>query len=286
MSVNPTIPNWDNVFSYTTEQISSLLAEGGAFFTTPVASNLDEDWNNIHKLQKRITRLELHAATLTEYCRIKRIPRGLRIQKAPHFFSEKKDFISRWCAILNKCSLDLMILIVETSNQEIGHIRTELDSSLTTVKGKVTDEDFQNKSSSLQDSINKLKEEVKVYKFKKFQRDLHDYETASVYPWLNLDTRRGSPRPSRPTRRVHFRDSSSDFSCSSTDDPMEPNDFGSASTSAPSSSSFLGRGRGSYRDTGGARPLRRPRQRGYRQRVYIGERPMTRSTSQYEDRLR
>lgn len=68
--------------------------------------------------QKRM-RFNLHALSLADYHRASWIPRGLRIQKAPALYLDNEVFRRKWANILNKRSMDLMVLIIETSNQEI-----------------------------------------------------------------------------------------------------------------------------------------------------------------------
>lgn len=64
-------------------------------------------------LKKKDIRLQLHGYTLSECWHDKPIPQGLRIQKAPTIGKESQDFVKKWCDILNKCSMDLMLLITE-----------------------------------------------------------------------------------------------------------------------------------------------------------------------------
>lgn len=55
---------------------------------------------------------------VSDYWREGRIPRGLRIKKFPSFGLKDPDFRSRWEGILNKCSLDLILLIIECNKRE------------------------------------------------------------------------------------------------------------------------------------------------------------------------
>lgn len=43
----------------------------------------------------------------------KKIPRGLRIKKAPMIGKSNMTFVKRWREILNKCLLDFLLLIIE-----------------------------------------------------------------------------------------------------------------------------------------------------------------------------
>ena len=238
------VPDWDNVLSYSTEDIATLLATGPSLFQTQPASPISQDWSNILRVEKRVARLQLHSGTLTEYCRSKRIPRGLRIQKAPTAFVDDKDFTSNWCAILNKCSLDLMILLIQTSNAHITQLKADLHTQITAVKDKTSPEDFQSQTTIIQDTINKLREDTKAYKYKKFVRDINDYQRNNVYQWLNPNT--------RTPKRVSFRNTSSpDYTCSSGEDSEG---HGSSSSSSSAAPRFLDEGRQQQRGRG--RPKR------------------------------
>lgn len=62
---------------------------------------------------------ESHAGALTDYCKNKIIPRGLHMRKAPGMFPHNEVFKERWAAILNKCSMDIMIYMIKTVDIEI-----------------------------------------------------------------------------------------------------------------------------------------------------------------------
>ncbi len=53
------------------------------------------------------------------------IPRGLRIKKITSIGHGETDFKQKWEAVLNKCSLDLMLLLIETQKQ-ISKIKEEI----------------------------------------------------------------------------------------------------------------------------------------------------------------
>lgn len=67
------------------------------------------------RLKEKETCLHLHGTTLSEYWHKERVPRGLRIKKEPTVVKNCKTFIQRYDEILNKCPLDLMLLIIEVS---------------------------------------------------------------------------------------------------------------------------------------------------------------------------
>lgn len=88
----------------------------------PSADNLS---CKLKSLYLKETRPQLHGTTLSEYVRSKRIPRGLRIQKAT-LGRKDEDFCIKWWEVLNKASLDLKVLIFEHTHQERTKTKTEI----------------------------------------------------------------------------------------------------------------------------------------------------------------
>lgn len=102
------------VLAYTEEDKRRILVGvSGLLQSTAEAGSMD--WKKLTDLKKDLTRISLHASTLNEYVAKNQIPRGLRIQKGPVLFMDHGDFKTKWEAILNKCSQDLMLLLIEES---------------------------------------------------------------------------------------------------------------------------------------------------------------------------
>lgn len=110
------------------------------------------------------------------YHKAQRIPRGLRVALKPSLCKNSKRFTERWYAILNKCSLDLILLIIE----ELSNILTELSKEIQETKQAMTQSmstDELNKT--LEDINNQLKQhqqEINDRKIRKYRRDTYDYK--------------------------------------------------------------------------------------------------------------
>nr|XP_033771532.1 vomeronasal type-2 receptor 26-like [Geotrypetes seraphini] len=124
---------WDTTLSFTEQQADNIFSSF-KLFTQEDVSNTTVDWDQLAYLQKRIIRAELHAATLAEYCRAKRIPRGLRMRTEPRLFLDNGNFLEKWNAILNKCFHDLMLLIVDTTKHELRTYNTEYQDKVTAIQ--------------------------------------------------------------------------------------------------------------------------------------------------------
>jgi hypothetical protein len=91
---------------------TSLLDEMTA--TEDTGMDLNKAYRDLQHLMEKDTKLDLNSITLSDYWRKGLIPRGLRIMKIPANGAQgKTEFRDKWEAILNKCSFDLMLLLIE-----------------------------------------------------------------------------------------------------------------------------------------------------------------------------
>lgn len=82
---------------------------------------------------------------LSNYWREKIMSRRLRIRKFPSFRADDSEFKDKWEAILNKCSLDLMLLLIEEAKKQKSHTQNEM-ANLKEVISKSFKEQQQKKS--------------------------------------------------------------------------------------------------------------------------------------------
>lgn len=129
--------------------------------------------------------MSLHASTLTQYCEDSHIPRGLRIQKGPSLFEEREEFRNKWIAILNKCSFDLILLIIEESLKDTEKLTQDIELLEDKLKKSSREmESFNKKMEELRNKISSFESKTKETKIKKLQRDGRDYLQNQVYKWL------------------------------------------------------------------------------------------------------
>lgn len=183
------------------------------------------EWSELLDLYRKRVKFSLHASTLTEYCEKSHIPRGLRIQKGPSLFEGKDEFKEKWIAILNKCSYDLMLLLIEESLTETNKLTQEIVTLEENLKKSSNEiETFDKNLKDLKNKISGFENKIRETKIKKLQRDGRDYLQNQVYKWLER------PRSNVKTKRVTWADNRSDFDSSSTDE--------SANSSAEEGSSY------------------------------------------------
>lgn len=121
---------------------------------------------------------------LGDYVKLERIPRGLRVQKAPAMFTEDMEFCEKWVLIFNKCFADLMLLLIEKSSENIQALKVDLENSLSTLKEKFTGDEFDSKLKETEDSINTFAAKIRNFKLRKFDRDAKDYTSNKVHKFL------------------------------------------------------------------------------------------------------
>ncbi|CAJ0940507.1 unnamed protein product [Ranitomeya imitator] len=184
------------------DEIISQVKIPGEFLHTPVEEIRSRDWER--ELRKR-TSLELHYVTLAEYHKVKRIPRGLRVSLRPTLFHEKPDFCTKFEGILNKCSMDIMLLTIEYLQKEILEMDKQIEVIQQQLTNTLTNDKFDNLKQKIDRTIEEFRNVLQERKRSKFLRDTEDYHRRSVYRWRDINIQRDR----RQYRREFFTTSSS-----------------------------------------------------------------------------
>lgn len=169
-------------FAYSTSDAERILFPTISLTGTHSLSAEDMKMKLTH-LKKKEIRMKLHGSTLSEYWRSKRIPQGLRIQKAPTIGKENEDFNKKWCEILNKCSMDLMLLIIEEVTKQKEDIEKDIVKQETFMKDKLG-VDFAHICDSIKQTLKEFEDNMLTIKLRKYRRDANDYQSGKVYKWL------------------------------------------------------------------------------------------------------
>lgn len=139
----------------------------------------------LENLKKKEIRYNLHGSTLSHYWRSKRIPRGLRIDKEPTLGRNNKDFCKKWCEVLNKCSLDLMLLIIEHVNGELTTTREEVSQLEKDFKTKFGAQQFKDMDKQCDAILKSYQTELQEMKLHKYRQVALDYKDDRVYKWMS-----------------------------------------------------------------------------------------------------
>ncbi|CAH2272931.1 Hypothetical predicted protein, partial [Pelobates cultripes] len=140
-------------------------------------------FSNWLKERKKLLGYELHHYFLIEYQRLNRIPRALRINLRPAWFSTDKEFCAEFEGILKKCSLKLMALTMEQLVKEIEKCRAEIIRQEEALVKIFTADEWKSLKEKSEDQLNILRLEIGSKKLRKFMRDDEDYRKGKVYKW-------------------------------------------------------------------------------------------------------
>lgn len=206
--INALTQNHAKTFEFTEEDAGRILIDNEEM---EKMLTYEDEKTKLERLHLQEIRLRMHSATLSEYWRNKRIPRGLRVQKAPAIGESDDAFMERWESILNKCSLDLMLLTIEQGTTEAQQTKAEIETLENNMKQKFGP-DFSTIEQTIKGSVAKYKEELQTMKLSKYKRDAEDYKRNEVYKWQIKDEpgmphqtasaplRTRTPAPRRPAR--------------------------------------------------------------------------------------
>ncbi|XP_041419680.1 uncharacterized protein LOC121393902 [Xenopus laevis] len=163
----------------------------------------------IEREKRKWIGLDLHAITLTEYYKVGRIPRGLRVNLRPTIFKENKDFSQKYERIINKCSFDIILLNIEFLQHEILESSKHIEAMSDKLRECSPIETYRAQLRQMEENLDKHRREIEERKRSKFRRDESDYSSGQVYSWQRTDTdRRGAYMQLRRIRRRHQQETS------------------------------------------------------------------------------
>lgn len=222
-----------NTFEFSKEDYEKIILKESLFENGTTTLNMtQEDSKKVLKnLYSCETRTFLHAVTLSDYLRQKKIPRGLRIQKSPTIGLNNPAFCEKWCEITNKCSFDLMALLIQELSEQLTQARNQIKEVQDKVNNEILDkEKLKELFAECEQFKEKLEADITSIKKKKFERDAEDYRKGSVYSWRNRQHHRenyGRTNTAPPRLESRFMDTDSETNFS---------------TGSSASSSFLDHG--------------------------------------------
>ncbi|CAJ0966829.1 unnamed protein product [Ranitomeya imitator] len=201
------------MLSYNQSEAESILAQVNIPSQFLHTSTDQLKTRDLERIYRRKTALQLHYVTLAEYHKVQRIPRGLRVSLRPTLFSEKMDFCEKFEAILNKCSMDLILLTVDYLHKEIPTIESEIASIESQLRNTMSQDEFNKIKTQNDKAMVEFQSQLQERKRLKFIRDSEDYQRGEVYRWTNSET--AERRPPRRWNSSFSSGSESDGSRSS-----------------------------------------------------------------------
>ncbi|XP_077154586.1 uncharacterized protein LOC143817240 [Ranitomeya variabilis] len=171
------------VFTYTNEDGERILEgvkSNATFLSTPSLYDLKLKYENV---TRKFTTAELHLITLSEYYRVKKIPRGLRSNIRPNLMSNDASFCLKFSMISNKYGLDIILLNIEYLQQETKKLKCDISSVEMDIKSLLSEEEWNTFKESIKIKIDKLRLELEDVKRRKWNRDMDDYKDGNIYNW-------------------------------------------------------------------------------------------------------
>ncbi|XP_053567789.1 zinc finger B-box domain-containing protein 1 [Bombina bombina] len=135
------------------------------------------------KESKKKMMLELHAIILSEYHKVQRIPRGLRMSTCPTLFSDRKEYTDKFESILNKCSFDLITWTVEFAQREIDIYKAQINQQKEQMVKNLLLDEYKKVVMEVEKSVSDYRKHLESRKRTKFIRDEQDYSHGTVYRW-------------------------------------------------------------------------------------------------------
>ncbi|XP_077137757.1 uncharacterized protein LOC143803880 [Ranitomeya variabilis] len=212
--------------------ILSKIKTKADFLHIPNRDIKTRDWE---KEKKRLIAYDLHCATLGEYHRQGKIPRGLRCNLRPTLFSDNDQYCTTFQKILNKCSFDIILLTIEFLQEAIKETEDKVATIETQLTSTLSSSEFNTLKSKVDSILASHQKTLEERKRTKFQRDTEDYLNNKVYRWDETTHRRAYPRSRRPPGRSAASGDSSPAGGSS---PGSGSDVGGTTTKV----AFLGQG--------------------------------------------
>ncbi|OCT62271.1 uncharacterized protein LOC121397894 [Xenopus laevis] len=178
------IPSTATTFAYDEEDVGRILSkiEAVDLLSTQETTTISTE-KELFNLRRKEIHTSLHVSSLAEYLKVKRIPRGLRLDIKPNLCAENTLLQQRWFEICNKCSQDLMLLTVETLTVKLQDVRTAVSNTqekLVREKGKEQAEMALREQDHM---LSKLRDTIINRKRSKFERDARDYKEGREYSW-------------------------------------------------------------------------------------------------------
>ncbi|CAJ0933921.1 unnamed protein product [Ranitomeya imitator] len=209
-----------DTFAYdlaTTTNILSQVTGSNEFLRTPPQELRTRDYE---KERRKLISYDLQCTTLAEYHRHSKIPRGLRSNLRPTLFSDNPEYCEKYKRILNKCSLDIILLTIEYLQKTIVETKHSIQAIEAQLSTALSSTEWTSLKTKTEKSLTEHQKSLQERKRQKFQRDTEDYSMNKVYKWNDTSANTGSWHRPRNQRRYGSFSSGTDASTASGRQPF------------------------------------------------------------------
>lgn len=136
----------------------------------------------LEKLRMSENKLWWDAKMLKKYRAENMIPRGLRIKKQPTTLYDM-EFQLEWNNNLSQFSFTLMDMIIKKEEQQLVALRKDIESKEKELEDCLSHEDREKLLKDMTERVKKQEDTFIQVKQKKYERDLQDYRSGTIYNW-------------------------------------------------------------------------------------------------------
>ncbi|OCU00354.1 hypothetical protein XELAEV_18006128mg [Xenopus laevis] len=148
----------------------------------PMNADIKDISKELTSLKQKVVDLDLHGLFLSDYYRAKKIPRGFRIRTIGRL---NPECCKKWTGVLNRCSLNLMVLVIEEVSTELTKARKSLLEFEHEHAALLSAETLQDVILISNTQVDNYKKDLLPFKSEKLRRVNEDYSTHRVYRWLS-----------------------------------------------------------------------------------------------------
>ncbi|CAH2283619.1 Hypothetical predicted protein [Pelobates cultripes] len=134
----------------------------------------------LERLLKQELKLKWEVATLQQYIIDNITPRGLRLFKDPAFPIEYLELKERWYEAMEDCSFVFMDIIIECRKKKLVELHQEIKEIQNILESLEGGDNPKERVAKIAESVDRLEEDIKRTKKKKFLRDMDDYKNNRV----------------------------------------------------------------------------------------------------------
>ncbi|XP_077113081.1 uncharacterized protein LOC143768273 [Ranitomeya variabilis] len=164
-------------------RINEVFNDGSKASVAGVGKDTHEAIKKLKDLLHKRTRVWWNRAFLNKYVETGLTPRGLRVQVFPSFEVDDIVFRQKWEECADVCSKGFMELLAQHNNNTIDMLDKEIEIVQNLLKQELSETDLHVLNRDIEQEFQKWEKDICTMKTTKFQRDVGDKQTNTVYRW-------------------------------------------------------------------------------------------------------
>ncbi|XP_069486193.1 myosin heavy chain, clone 203-like [Ambystoma mexicanum] len=148
----------------------------------PAPQSNDADF--LTQKKKKLIRTKSHGQLMLAYLKAGTIPEGLQIGNIPRVLTNNSKFKCKFSEVSNKCSRDLLILIIDTAEEEADLQKIEIAVLEDKIKQDKTIKDINETLEKIDEEISKFKKLTLDKRIWKLKKDVEQYKEIKTYFYL------------------------------------------------------------------------------------------------------